>query len=122
MTKSKERPYVYINSGDLDFRDIDSPKLPPGIIVCFSCLGNGKKVQRYCDAPTMTGPCDSYLCGGSGFMYAETCRGAPTSVTNQIAGMNGLEQAMPWQAVSMYGLRWRHLTGNLVGEVVGQKS
>lgn len=107
MTDSKRRPYVYLDAGDIDFRDIKKPKLPAGIIVCFSCLGNGKKVQRYCDAPTMTGPCDSYLCNGSGFMYESTCKAVPTSVTNQIAGMNGLEQLMPWQAVSMYGLRWK---------------
>jgi hypothetical protein len=107
MKDSRGRPYVHIDRGDLDFRDVEGPKLPDGVVVCFSCLGNGKKVQRYCDAPTMTGVCESYLCAGSGFLYEETCRGVPTSVTNQIAGMNGLEQAMPWRAVSMYGLRWQ---------------
>ena len=107
MKDSKGRPYVYLDVGDLDFRDIERPKLPEGVIVCFSCQGNGKKVQLYCDAPAMTGPCDSYLCGGTGFMYEDTCRGVPASVTNQIAIMNGVDQVMPWQAVSMMGLRWR---------------
>lgn len=107
MLAKIEHPYVYIESGHLDFRDIKSPKLPSGVIVCFSCLGNGKKVQRYCDAPTMTGPCDSYLCGGNGFMYTDTCRGVPASVTNQIAVMNGLDQTTPWKSVPMYGLSWK---------------
>jgi len=106
-TKEKERPYVYIDDGDLDFRDIKNPKLPEGVIVCFACLGNGKKRHNYCDAPAMTGVCDSYCCGGSGFMFAETCRAVPLSVTNQIAEMNGLDQVMPWRGVSSYGLRWR---------------
>lgn len=99
---------------DLDFRNIDSPKLPSGIIACFSCHGNGRKMQRYCDAPTMMGVCDSYLCGGTGFMYEHTCRGVPASVTNQIAVMNGLEQSMPWRGVPMYGLQWKR-TPDAVG-------
>jgi hypothetical protein len=82
MKDSKRRPYIHIDRGDLDFRDVEGPKLPDGVVVCFSCLGNGKKVQRYCDAPTMTGVCESYLCAGSGFCtrkHAAACR--PPSLT-----------------------------------------
>lgn len=92
---------VYIPDAFIDIRDIKL-KLPESVIRCYACGGNGKYVQRYCDAPRLTGPCDS--CKSSGFMYSETAKPVPFSVTNQIAGANRLEVRQAW------GLDWSHPT------------
>lgn len=91
---------IYLGSGCLDARDIEFD-LPETVQRCFACGGNGKYVQRYCDAGRMTGRCDS--CGGMGFQYRMTCRGVPKSVVNQIAVANDLEVI----GHEMYGMDWR---------------
>lgn len=95
-----ERIDVYIEKPNLDAQDILFDKLPDGIATCWSCRGNGKRKQRYCDAPAMTGRCD--WCQASGFRYEETGKAVPASVVNQIAIAHDLHV----QHYDMYGNNW----------------
>lgn len=96
----KERDYVYIARGCADARDLGFTGIPDGIVVCPSCHGNGKRLQWYCDAPRMTGPCD--FCKTTGFVYSETARPVPISVTNQIAVASGLG----FRRFDSHGIDW----------------
>lgn len=98
MGKSN-RDYVYICEGCVDARDIRFKHLPPNIVVCALCEGNGKYVQRYIEG-SMTGSCG--YCKTAGFVYKNTSKPVPLSVTNQIAVANGLEFCNS----TMYGLDW----------------
>lgn len=93
-----DRVDVFICKPYLDAQDIEF-KLPHGIAPCWSCRGNGKLKQRYCDAPSMTGRCD--WCAGTGFRHEDTGRAIAPSVVNQIAVSNGLDVRN-----SVYGNDW----------------
>ncbi len=102
MGKS-DRPYLYITDGCLDARDIRFKHLPPGVILCGLCEGNGKYKQRYIEG-SMTGACEH--CKTAGFVYEHNSRPVPISVTNQIAVANGLV----FESCGIYGLDWRKET------------
>lgn len=95
-----ERIEVFIQKPNVDAQDILFDRLPIGIAVCWSCKGNGKLKQWYCDAPAMTGRCD--WCHASGFRYDETGRPVPVSVIHQIAVSHGLNV----RHFDMYGNDW----------------
>jgi hypothetical protein len=99
-SKKPERRYVYIATGCLDARDIEFKGIPPGIARCYMCQGNGKYVQTYLEG-RLTGPCD--CCDVAGFVYTNTGRAVPISVTNQIAVASGLS----FQWSNIYGLDWK---------------
>jgi hypothetical protein len=99
LTKWAAENSIWVNSGCIDARNIIF-KLPEGIMRCYACGGNGKYRQRYCDAGTMQGSCDS--CDAMGFMYSATSRGVPKSVVNQIAVANDLK----CRAYDRCGLDW----------------
>jgi hypothetical protein len=97
-----ERPYVYITDGCLDARDIEFKGIPVGVKICPTCHGNGKYVQLYREG-RLTGTCTGYgCCDVSGFVYTNTGRGVPISVTNQIAVASGLS----FRCFDVYGLDW----------------
>lgn len=100
LEEEMSRDYVYIAQGCADARDIEFKSIPVGIQVCPSCEGNGKRVQRYLEG-RMTGPCD--FCSATAFVYMDTARPVPTSVTNQIAVANGLE----FRRFEAHGIDWR---------------
>jgi ssDNA-binding Zn-finger/Zn-ribbon topoisomerase 1 len=82
--------YVYIADGCLDARDIEFKGVPPGVMICPICRGNGKYVQNYFEG-RLIGPCAGYgCCDVTGFVYTNTGRAVPISVTNQIAVASGL--------------------------------
>lgn len=98
----KMRDYVYIADDCLDARDIEFKGIPPGVELCPICHGNGKYVQRYLEG-RMTGPCTGYACcDASGFVYTDTARAVPISVTNQIAVASGLT----YRRFESHGLDW----------------
>jgi hypothetical protein len=103
MSKKLERAYVYIAKGCLDARDLEFKGIPPGVQICPMCHGNGKYVQRYMEG-RLTGSCTGYACCDvTGFVYIDTARAVPISVTNQIAVASGLV----YQRFDIYGLDWR---------------
>jgi len=83
-----ERIDVFIEAPNLDAQDIEF-RLPVGVTMCWACRGNGKRKQWYCDAPSMTGPCD--WCHATGFRHENSGAAVSPSVVNQIAVMNSLE-------------------------------
>jgi hypothetical protein len=94
-----EREYVYITQGCLDARDIKFEGVPVMIEICPLCHANGKRVQYYMEGK-MTGPCD--FCNAAGFVYKDTARGVPLSVTNQIAVASGVKL----QSFFAHGIDW----------------
>lgn len=95
-----EREYVYITQGCNDARDLEFKGIPPGIEVCPSCHGNGKRLQRYLEG-RMSGPCD--FCDANAFVYTNTARPVPDSVTNQIAVASGLSV----RRFHAHGIDWK---------------
>ena len=73
--------------------------LPETVVVCGLCRGHGQYRQWYCDAPSMTGPCDG--CGGAQFRYRESMRPVSETVRQQIANRNGL---VPDRNVTCYAV------------------
>ena len=96
---SSTREYIHITTGCLDARDIAFRGVPDGVIACLSCHGNGKRVQRYIEG-RFTGPCD--LCQATGFVYRDTARPVPLSVTNQIAVASGVS----FRQFHAFGIDW----------------
>lgn len=96
---SKDRSYVYITRGCADARDLEF-KTPHGIIRCWACEGNGKRVQHYIEGKT-TGPCE--WCKTFGFRHDSTSEPISESVLNQIAVASGLE----YHRYDIYGIDWK---------------
>jgi hypothetical protein len=94
-----DRVEVWISHGYLDAQDIAFDKLPVGIVRCWSCRGNGKVKQWYCDAPSMTGACS--WCKATGFKHEDTSEAVSPSVVNQIAVAHDLTLRH-----TMYGNDW----------------
>ena len=100
MADTKEREHVFIVDGCLDARDIEFKGIPERVELCPICLGNGRRRQRYIEG-VMSGPCD--FCDATGFVYKETARGVPMSVTNQIAVASGVRVKRFYS----HGLDWK---------------
>lgn len=98
--KKPARESVYITQGCADARDLAFKCVPDPVAVCPLCHGNGKRRQWYLEG-MMTGPCD--FCAVSGFIYRNTSKGVPISVTNQIAVASGYS----FRRFEMCGIDWQ---------------
>lgn len=93
---------IYIASGCINAREVVMV-MPAEVERCRMCYGNGK-YRHYEDR--LTWGCNG--CEASGFVYRDTGRGVPFSVTNQIAVASGMEV----KHLSPYGLDWRKVNGS----------